>query len=149
MPDRDTTGEGRPQNASQPPAAPQPEDIDQIIEAQVDQARQEEMLDVYDDLLATIWNRIQPTLGRVTVITIMERTLALAREKHPLVEHLQATPEGMRLDALRRQFDEQDRDDVRGALREVITTLIDILVMLTGDILVRQLLNEIERRGEA
>ena len=143
MPDRDTTGEGGPQNASQS------EDIDQIIEAQVDQARQEEMLDVYDDLLATIWNRIQPTLGRVTVITIMERTLALAREKHPLVEHLQATPGGMRLVALRRQFDEQDRDDVRGALREVITTLIDILVMLTGDILVRQLMHEIERRGEA
>jgi hypothetical protein len=28
--------------------------IDQIIEAQVSQARQEEMLDIYDDLLATI-----------------------------------------------------------------------------------------------
>jgi hypothetical protein len=35
---------------------------------------------------------------------------------------------------------------VREALREVVTMLIDILGMLTGDILVRQLMEEIERR---
>ena len=143
MPDQDETGKGG------LPDAPQPDMIDQIIEAQVNQARQEEMLDVYEDLLATIWNRIQPTLGRVTVLTIMERTLSLARDKYSVIDNLQATPEGLNLDVLRQRFEEADRDNVRGALREVITTLIDILVMLTGDILVRQLMNEIERRGEA
>jgi hypothetical protein len=48
MPDQDETGKDRLPNATQP------EMIDQIIEAQVSQARQEEMLDIYDDLLATI-----------------------------------------------------------------------------------------------
>jgi hypothetical protein len=119
---------------------------DAIIEAQVSQARQEEMLDVYNDLLAAIWNRILPTLGRITVVTIMERALTLARDKYPLLDHLQVTSEGLLLDRLRQRCDAEDGDTVREALREVVTMLIDILGMLTGDILVRQLMEEIERR---
>lgn len=98
MPDQDVTGEGRLSGTPQPPDAQQPERIDQIIEARVREARQEELLDVYEDLLATIWNRIQPTLGRITVMTIMQRALTLAREKYPLLDHLQVTPVGLALD---------------------------------------------------
>jgi hypothetical protein len=47
---------------------------------------------------------------------------------------------------LRQRCDAEDGDTVREALREVVTMLIDILGMLTGDILVRQLMEEIERR---
>jgi len=38
---------------------------------------------------------------------------------------------------------------LRDALKELVANLIDILAMLTGDILVRQLIKEIERKGAA
>lgn len=122
------------------------EQAERLIEARVSQARKEEVLAIYEDLLATIWNRILPTLGRVTVMAIMERALALTAADFPLVERLQVTNEGLSFDELREHVSEEERAVLREALRELIANLIDILAMLTGDILVRQLMQEIEGR---
>jgi hypothetical protein len=129
-----------------PREGPGREVVEKMIEERVSQARKEEVLDIYEDLLSTIWNRVVPTLGRVTVSAIMERALALTEETYPLVGHLKVTDEGVSFDALRQRMEEEEREVVREALKEVITNLIDILVMLTGDILVRQLIKEIEER---
>lgn len=110
------------------------------------EARKEEVLEIYEDLFKTIWNRILPTLGRVTVIAIVERALVLTREKYPSLAHLEVTPEGLSFEILRKRLPEEERMNLREALKELIANLIDILAMLTGDILVRQLLREIEGR---
>ncbi len=107
------------------------------------------VLEIYEDLLQTIWDRIQPTLGRVTVRAIMERTLVLTRERYPLVAHLQVSSEGLIFDALRQNGNVEEQDLVREALDDVVANLIDILSMLTGDILVRQLMQEIERSANS
>lgn len=120
--------------------------VEKMVAERVSQARKEEVLEIYKDLLSTIWNRILPTLGRVTVSAIVERALALTEEAYPLVGHLKVTEEGVSFDALRQRMEEEEPEVVREALKEVITNLIDILVMLTGDILVRQLIKEIEKR---
>ncbi len=120
------------------------EQMQTLIEKRVSQARQDEMLEVYENLLQTIWNRIVPTLGRVTVAAIMERTLALTRETYPVISHLRVTPDGIAFDQLREQVEDEERESLRSALKELVADLIDILAMLTGDILVRHLLKEIE-----
>lgn len=122
------------------------EQAERLIETRVSQARKEEVLEIYEDLLRTIWNRILPTLGRVTMMAIMERALALTNEHYPLLENLQVTSEGVSFDTLRQRMGEEQRTAIREALKELIANLIDILAMLTGDILVRQLMQEIEGR---
>lgn len=137
MPDQEMGSESRP---------PTQEAIERRVEDRVIQARKEDILEIYEDLLKTIWSRIQPTLGRVTVMAIMERAVVLTKERYLLIEHLRVIPEGVSFDVLRQRVGEEERDVIREALKELIANLIDILAMLTGDILVRQLLQEIERR---
>lgn len=120
--------------------------IERLFEERVAQARKEEILEIYDDLLKTIWNRILPTLGRVTVMAIMERALALTKEKYPVVGKLQVNTEGVSFRVLSQSIKEEENQIIREGLKELIANLIDILAMLTGDILVRQLLQEIEGR---
>ncbi|AKG20071.1 hypothetical protein [Calothrix sp. 336/3] len=134
-----------PEDNNQPSAS-----VEEVVQERVDRAksiaRKEEVLEIYEDLLQTIWNRIMPTLGRVTVTAIMERALVLTAEKYPLIKNLEATAEGVSFEVLRQRLGEEEKPVLREALKEVITNLIDILAMLTGDILVRQLLKEIEGR---
>ena len=63
--------------------------VEKMVAERVSQARKEEVLKIYEDLLQTIWNRILPTLGRVTVMAIVERALALTAENFPSVNRLQ------------------------------------------------------------
>ena len=120
--------------------------VEKMVAERVSQARKEEVLKIYEDLLQTLWNRILPTLGRVTVSAIVERALALTKETYPVIGRLQVTNDGLSFDQLRVRVGEEERDLLRDSLRELVANLIDILAMLTGDILVRQLIKEIERR---
>ena len=122
------------------------ERVERAIQERVSQARKEEVLEIYNDLLRTIWDRILPTLGRVTVMAIMERALVLTQEQYSVVGYLQVTSEGVSFRGLSRNMSEEDNQVIRDGLKELIANLIDILAMLTGDILVRQLLQEIEGR---
>ena len=120
--------------------------VEKVIEERVSQARKEEVLAVYEDLLQTIWNCILPTLGRATVTAIVDSS-AITQESFPLLEHPKVSAEGFSFDALRKQIGEETRKILRDALKELVANLIDILVMLTGDVLVRQLLKEIEDKS--
>ncbi|MFH7025746.1 MAG: hypothetical protein ACHBN1_10145 [Heteroscytonema crispum UTEX LB 1556] len=128
----------------------QEEIAEEVVQERVDQAttiaRKQEVLEIYEDLLQTIWNRIMPTLGRVTVTAITERALVLTTEKYPLIKQLSLTSEGVSFEILRQHLGEEEKPVLRDALKELITNLIDIIAMLTGDILVRKLLNEIEEK---
>lgn len=118
--------------------------IEELIEKRVTQARKEEVLTIYQDLLQTIWDRILPTLGRVTVVVIIERALTITQKKYPILRHFQVVQEGIEFQEMHRRVDEVGHDVLREALNELIVNLIDILAMLTGNILVEQLVKEIE-----
>lgn len=122
--------------------------IERTVQERVTQARKEEVLEIYNDLLKTIWNRILPTLGRVTVMAIMERALAITEETYPLIGYLQVTSEGVSFRGLSQNVKDEDTHVIREGLKELVANLIDILAMLTGDILVKQLLQEIEGRKQ-
>lgn len=126
--------------------SPGHEVIELAVQERVAQARKEEVLDIYNDLLRTIWNRILPTLGRVTVMAIMERALALTEERYPIIGFLRVTSEGISFRILSQNVQDEDNQFIREGLKELVANLIDILAMLTGDILVKQLLQEIEGR---
>jgi len=129
-----------------PEERPGHEVAEKMVAKRVSRARKEEVLEIYEDLLSALWNRILPTLGRVTVAAIMERALAMTKETYPVLGRLQVTNDGLSFDQLRLRVGEEERDMLRDALKELIANLIDILAMLTGDILVRHLIKEIEGR---
>ena len=122
---------------------------DKVLSERIRQARKEEVLEIYEELLQTIWDRILPTLGRVTVMAIMERCIALTKDNFPVVERLEVSPDGLLFGDLRGSMGESELETIREALRELVADLIDILAMLTGDILVQQLIKEIDGRHKA
>ncbi len=140
------TDEEKQRNINDTEERPGYEAVERLLAEKVSMARKEEVLEIYEELIQTIWNRIFPTLGRVTVAAIMERALVLTQETYPMVKHLTIKPEGVSFETLRQYISEEERGLIREALKELIANLIDILALLTGDILVRQLLKEIEGR---
>lgn len=118
--------------------------IETIIAQRMGQAcqRQEDVLKAYDDLFKLIWHRVQPMLGRITVMAIMQRALVLTQERYPLVAHLYVAPEGVSFDRLRQRLEEQDQRALHETLSHLLGNFLDILTMLTGDILVPRLLQE-------
>lgn len=121
--------------------------VEKMVAERVMRARREEVLETYENLLSTIWKRIVPTLGQVTVLAIIKRSLALTEQRHPIISALVVTSEGVSFDDLHQRMEEEERDAMSQALKELIANLIDILAMLTGDVLVRQLLQQVERRS--
>ena len=117
---------------------------DRLVESRLRQARQDEALAIYEDLLQTIWNRLVPTLGRVTVTAILERSIATTAERYLFVNALAVTREGVCFRALRERLDGKDEPAVRDAMKGLIANLIDLLAVLTGEIIVRRLLSEVE-----
>ncbi len=120
--------------------------VDKVINNRINDARKAEVLGIYEELLQTVWDRILPTLGRVTTVAIMERAIILTKEKYPIVSRVGVGPGGLVLDSLRESSNGADSATIREALKELVADLIDILAMLTGDILVSQLIKEIEGR---
>lgn len=132
-----------------PGSRPGYEVVDKVLSARTHQACKEEILEIYEELLQTLWDRILPTLGRVTVVAIMERALTLTKKNFPIAERLKVSPGGLLFDKLRDSMEESELETIREALRELVANLIDILAMLTGDTLVQQLIKEVDGRYQS
>lgn len=117
---------------------------DRLVESRMKLARQDEVIAIYEDLLETIWNRLVPTLGRVTVTAILERSIAETTIKYPFVAAVEVVREGLNFLELRTQLGDTEQSTLRDAFKELIANLIDLLAVLTGDIIVRQLLKDVE-----
>ena len=120
--------------------------VEQVVNKRVRDARKAEVLLIYEDLLQAVWDRILPTLGRVTTIAIMERAVVLTKEDYPIIEKLEVGANGVLLERLKESIEESEPDMIREALKELVAEFIDILALLTGDILVKQVIEEIEER---
>lgn len=119
-----------------------------LLEARLEAVRQDEVITTYDDLLKAIWDRLESTLGRTTVSVLMQRALSESVDIHPILKDLRADSKGIDLEPLRAALREADADQtlpiLRTALREIVIRLTEILTVLTGDIIVRRLLRDLE-----
>ena len=104
----------------------------------------DEVLDVYEELLRTIWAKIVPTLGAVTVVTIIRRSLQRTCPDHPTLERLDLSDSGFKFDDIRNKSSEVEVDEIKLAFAGLVANLFDILVKLTGNILVQQLSKEVD-----
>ncbi len=118
---------------------------EKVVAHRLLQARQDEVIVTYEDLLQTIWNRLVPTLGRVSVTAILERSASVTAERYPFINLLEISRDGISFQVLRGQLEAQDQAAIRDAMKELVANLIDLLAVLTGDIIVRQLLKDVEK----
>jgi hypothetical protein len=119
-------------------------EIEAIIERRVDRGVKAEVVDIYEEILLTVWAKIMPTLGKTTVRTIAQRALHLTAQRYAILDSQTVTDDGFDFRTLKERVDEKDRAAIREALRELIVSLFDILAKLTGNVLVERLTREIE-----
>lgn len=119
-------------------------EAERIVEQRIRVARKEEIVNLYEDLLTTIWERLVPTLGRVSVAAILERSLGETTKKYPFMESIKISREGLSTESLAPVIESRDPDEIRSAMKELVAVVIDLLAVLTGDIIVRRLLSEIQ-----
>lgn len=118
--------------------------VERMLGERINNAQKEEVLDIYQGLMQTVWERIFPILGRVTLIAIMERAVVITKKECPFVRKLRIGPQGPVFDGLHEVAADAEISDIRQAMRELVANVIDILAMLTGDLLVKQLVRDIE-----
>lgn len=97
----------------------------------------------YAVLFTAIWERIEPTLGTVTTVGLMQRALALTVNRYPSLRTLRVTPHGLDFSGLHDHLAYHPADNVSLALRSLANHHIDLLAMLTGDVLLRKLLHDL------
>jgi len=119
------------------------EDIKETIEKRVNISVKGEAIDIYEDLLKTIWSKIMPTLGLVTTVAITDRAIKRTSNIYPIIRHLEIKEEQILFTRLRAGMGERDKENIKEGLKELIANLFDILAKLTGSILVNQLLKDI------
>lgn len=119
------------------------QEIDKMIEKQVQISVKEEVIDIYEDLLKTIWSKITPTLGLVTTAAITDRAIKKTSNTYPIIRHLEIKEEQISFTMLRASMGERDKENIKDGFKELIANLFDILAKLTGNILVDQLLKEV------
>ena len=106
------------------------------IETRVETGIRENIVDVYEDLFDTIWEKITPTLGAITVATIVERAVRRTAVEHEMVGLLTVSQEGIDFGQLKRIAGEKDQADLREGFKLLVGNLFDILAKLTGNVLV-------------
>ena len=119
------------------------EDIKETIKKRVDVSVKEEVIDIYEDLLKTIWSKITPTLGLVATAAITDRAIKKTSNTYPIIRHLEIKEEQISSAVLRDSMGERDKENIKDGFKELIANLFDILAKLTGNILVDQLLKEV------
>jgi hypothetical protein len=111
---------------------------------QIDSEVKAGVLEIYDELLGTVWAKIVPTLGTMTVVTIMQRAISRTGARHPAISHLTLSDAGFSFNAIHGEIAAYDKAELKNAFKELIGNIFDILAKLTGNILVQQLIKEVE-----
>jgi hypothetical protein len=102
------------------------------------------VLEIYEELLGTVWAKIVPTLGTVTVVTIMQRAINRTAARHPAIKLLTLGDSGFSFSAINAGIEAYEKVELKNAFKELIGNIFDILAKLTGNILVQQLIKEVE-----
>ena len=106
----------------------------------------ENTVDVYEDLFATIWEKLTPTLGAITVATIVERAIRRTAVEHEMVGLLSVSQDGIDFNQPKRIARDNDQAALGEGFKLLVSNLFDILAKLTGNVLVNELLKVVEEK---
>lgn len=102
-----------------------------------------EIINIYEDIFITIWDKVCPTLGIIAIVPIFHRAILRTSEQFANLEFLGVTEEGIDFSEFKLRSMEDDKEIIKSSLNELIGNLFDILIKLTGNILVSKLMKVI------
>ncbi|MBD2313359.1 hypothetical protein H6G20_16955 [Desertifilum sp. FACHB-1129] len=107
----------------------------------------EETLQCYQKLLNRLWQVCLPILGRITIKVILERALVMTQAKYPFIRDLAGEDDGISVERLHQHASREQLDLLCEGLYEFSTHLVDLLSLLTGERLLRRLIQEISAQN--
>ncbi|MEW6608342.1 MAG: hypothetical protein AB1414_13010 [bacterium] len=113
--------------------------MEKTREEEILTAKKEEVVDIYEDLLKKVWDRIVLTLGAVTVVALWRRVIKRTAKKYTILQYLDVTTEGIQFQKLKSRISEQEKKIIKDGFEELILDLFDLLAELTGDMIVDKL----------
>ncbi len=102
------------------------------------------MLAAFEAAFSALWRRSYLVLGEVTLVAILDRVLATATERYPLLADVAATPSGLDCTRLRSQR-LTSAAQLTGAVAFVLVEFLTVLGNLTAEILTPALHAELAR----
>ena len=98
-----------------------------------------EITGLFTDITQVIWRRLAPILGIVTTQHLFRQAGNNNLERFPWLDAVKFTKEGLSFDEIDGVKRPNDEVELRRGLATVVTTILEILTVLTGDILTRDL----------
>lgn len=114
------------------------------VAGQVSAEVKSSVIEIYEDLIRTVWAKIVPTLGTVTVVTIMQRAISRTSANHAVLNNLTVNDTGFDFSQIKAKLNGEDKEELKNSFKELVANVFDILAKLTGNILVQQLMKEVE-----
>lgn len=105
------------------------------------------LLASWEQVVVLLWNRVNLTLGEVTLAVIFERVVIEVSRRHPLAKGILVGDSGPDLSGLRADGATADAAAVRAGMRDFIVTYISLLDALTASVLTPALLAELQKVG--
>ena len=104
-----------------------------------------EVVDIYEELAETIWNKVVPTLGEVTMTAMAERAIFKTGRRFEIVRDISTTRQGLDFAAVRQRFNGRGNShEVGPAFRDLISNLLEILATMTGRAVKNRLLADVD-----
>lgn len=122
--------------------------IERYIQERTQSLPAEDLPGFYEMLLQTIWGRILPILGQVTVLAILERAITLTAREHQEIRLVRIVNQQFDFSELHQEQERSATPPMQRcqAYHTLVAHLVRILTVLTGDVIIRQLLKALERQ---
>lgn len=120
--------------------------VEEIVRGRLARTGEDESPELYQDLLRIIWSWSVTTLHRVATRVVFERSLESTRESCPSLARLRVGDDGFQFQEFEKQTQGKGTQLTTECLKKLAVNLIGILITMTGDIVVRRLV-QIAREG--
>jgi len=110
------------------------EDARVEVESRLAVGIKESIVDTYEDLILSMWDKITPTLGTITVATIVQWAVHRTAAEHELIGLLRVKQDGVSFTHLKRVVADKDAAALKEGFQLLIANLFEILAKLVQTI---------------
>lgn len=98
------------------------------------------VVNIYEDLLSKLWDRIVVSMGAVTVTALWRRVIRKTSGHFPFIEGLSVSNDGFDFSQIRKMNEKEKI--YRNGFEELILNFFDLVTELTGDMIIDRLFKE-------
>ncbi len=104
----------------------------------------QEITGLFKEVAQVMWRRLSPVLGIVTTQHLFRQAVVKNLGQFPWLKAIEFTEEGPKFVSTDGSTQPSDQIEIRKGLTAIVTTVLDILTVLTGDILTSYLQADVE-----